>query len=297
MPLLTGHVLNGKTVGVELNNYAIIEVPFKIETTPSLGYVDISTIKNWWNFGEGLADYLYIRREIKELVDLRGINSCLSTISDPPVSPADDDAHYIDPNGTATGDWAGYEGYIATYDLANTQWVKEPKDFVGYRLGDADEKLICSKIKIGSSADHFTDYGVPTIVDYGEDYHRNAINTRTDRMLRAIVEVYNRLPINAYEVLADLTGTPLGDTIGRYKDYGVKGTVEDFDIDHNNNPTPGVCDYLLSRSPFTGVEPFLSAGYPGGLTTKGWTPIDGTPLLDFANELYNILVYGDANYS
>lgn len=296
MSLLTAHLINGQPVGLVVKKYSLITVPFKIESSPSPGYTDISTIQNWWDFGFDInQDYLYVRREIKNLVNQKGVDDCISTISDPPGSPVDGDRHYIDPNATATGDWATYEGYIATWDETNTQWVKEPRDFVGYRLCTTEEKLICSKLKIGSSADHFTDYGVPTIVDYGEDYHRNAIETRTNRMLRAIVEVYNRLPINAYEVLSDLTSTALGDTIGRYKDYGVQGTLEDYDVDHNNNPTPGVCDYLLSRAPFNNVEPHISAGYPAGLTLKGWSPIDATTLNDFATELYNILVYGDAS--
>ena len=298
MSLLTAHLINGQPVGLVVKKYSLITYPFKIENTPSPGYQDISSVKNWWDFGRDLdRDYLYVRREIKVIVEQKGIDSTISTLSTPPSSPADGDSHYIDPQATATGDWVGYEGYIATWDEANTQWVKEPKDFVGYRQGDSDEKLICSKLKIGGSADHFADYGVPAIVDYGFEYHKAAIATRTERMLRAIVEVYNRLPINAYEILADLTSSPLGDTIGRYKDYGVKGVVEDYDIDHNSNPTPGVTDYILSRAPFNNQEPYISAGYPSGLTLKGWSPIDATTLNDFATEIYNILVYGDSSGS
>jgi len=79
----------------------------------------------------------------------------------------------------------------------------------------------------------------------------------------------------------------------RYMEFGIKGTVEDFNKDFNPNPTPGICDWLLSRTPFSNVEPYISAGYPSGLTLKGWTPIDGSTLNNFATKVYNILVYGN----
>ena len=295
MSILTAHVLNGKTVGVDLTHYNVITVPFKIElTTPSLGYVDISTIENWWNFADGLQDFSYIRREIKLLINQKGIDACISTLSTPPGSPTDGDQHYIDPLATATGEWTTYEGNIATWDQTNTLWVIEPTDFVGYRLLTITEKLIAAQLKIGSQTDHFTDYGVPAIVDYGFDYHKQSIQAREDRLLRAIVEVYNRLPLNSYVVLSDLTSSPLGDVIGRYEKYGVKGTVEDYHAIFNPSPTPGITDYLYSRAPFDGVQANLDAGFPTGLTLKAWSPIDAANLTEFATEIYNILVYGDA---
>lgn len=296
MSLLTAHVLNGQVVGTQLTNYSVITVPFKIESTASLGYVDISSITNWWDFGRDLdKDYSYVRREIKLLVDQKGIDSVISTLSTPPGSPADNDAHYIDPDATATGDWAGYEGYIATYDLGGTQWVKEPPSHVGYRLCTSSEKAICAELKIGSSADHFADYGIPAIVDYGVEYHRHSIIARKERLLRAQVEIYNRLPINAFTTLTDLIGSPLGNITELYSEYGLKGSVEDYNVDYNPTPAPGICDYILARAPFDGQQVYLDAGYADGLKNKGWTPIDATTLSDFADELYNILVYGDPN--
>lgn len=295
MSLLTAHVLNGQVVGTQLTNYSVITTPFKIESTPSLGYVDISSVVNWWDFGRDLdKDYSYVRREIKALVDQKGIDSVISTISTPPGSPADGDKHYIDPLATATGDWAGYEGYIAKYDLGNTLWIKEPPCHEGYRLCTTAEKDICAELKIGSSADHFADYGVPAIVDYGVEYHRQSILAREERLLRAQVEIYNRLPINAFTILTDLIASPIGDLTELYAKYGLKGSVEDYNIDYNPTPAPGICDYLLARAPFDGNEPYVSAGYANGLKNKGWTPIDATTLNDFADEIYNIIVYGDA---
>jgi len=194
MSILTGHVLNGKIVGVELNNYAIINTPFKVEQiTSSLGYADISSVENWWNFGEGLEDYLYLRREIKALVVQKGIDDCLTIISTPPVSPTDGDKHYVDPNSTATGDWVGYEGWCATWNAAGPAWVFEPPEWLGYRVCTQAEKDICAQLKIGSQSDHFADYGVPAIVDYGLTYHMESRKTREYRMLQATVEVYNIL--------------------------------------------------------------------------------------------------------
>lgn len=292
MSNLYGHVLNGKIVGVEINNYAVIKVPFVIGEVAPLGYADISTIENWWNFGEGLEDYLYLRREIKNIVVDKGIANCISTLSDPPISPADGDNYYVDPNGTATGIWEGYEGWCATWDNTNSIWVKEPPEWLGYRVCSNAEKNICAKLKIGSQGDHFADYGVPAIVDYGLEYHREARATREARMLRAVVEVYNIIPLNVAESLGDITASPLGDMYFRYMEFGVKGTVEDFNKDFNPNPTPGIIDWIQSRAPFNNQEPFISAGYPSGLTQKTWTPIDGSTLQQFSDKLYNVLVNG-----
>ena len=75
-------------------------------------------------------------------------------------------------------------------------------------------------------------------------------------------------------------------------EFGVKGTVEDFNKDFNPNPTPGITDWIMARAPFSNVEPYISAGYPSGLLLKGWTPIDGSTLNDFCTKIYNILVCG-----
>ena len=295
MSLLTSHLLNGKTVGIEVPLNPAIEVPFKIEQTVSEGYKDVSTIVNWWNYGRTLdKDYSYVRREIKSLVDQKAIDATISTISTPPPTPANADSHYIDPLGTATGDWAGYEGYVATFDTPGDQWIKEPPCHPGYRLCTTAEKDICAELKIGSSADHFADYGVPAIVDYGVEYHRNSIYAREERILRAQVEIYNRLPVNAFTILTDLISSPIGDLTELYAKYGLKGQVEDYNVDYNPTPAPGICDYVMARAPFNGQEPYVSAGYADGLKNKGWTPIDATTLSDFADEIYNILVYGDS---
>ena len=293
MVLLTAHLLNGQKVGVDIPTNSIIQEPFKVETTPSLGYADISSIENWWNFGQTLEDYLYIRTRIKAHAKDLGIADTISTLSDPPVSPTDGDKYYIDTEAPATGDWIGYEGWCTTWDESNTQWVKEPPDWLGYRVATQAEKDILAQLKIGSQADHFIDYGVPAIVDYGLDYHIKARETRQYRMLRATVEVYNILPLNVAEALGNITASPLGDMYNTYIEFGVKGTVEDFNKDFNPNPTPGIIDWILSRAPFNNVEPYITAGYPTGLTLKGWTPIDSTTLSNFSTRLYNILVYGN----
>jgi len=134
--------------------------------------------------------------------------------------------------------------------------------------------------------------GVPTIVDYGLEYHITSRNTREHRMLRTTVEVYNLLPLNVAEALGNITASPLGDMYNRYMEFGVKGTVEDFNKDYNSNPTPGICDWILARAPFNNQEPFISAGYPSGLILKDWKPIDNQTIDNFATKIYNILVYG-----
>lgn len=294
MTLLTAHVLNGQIVGTELTHYSVITEPFKIENSPSLGYVDISSVANWWKFGQDLnRDYSFVRKEVKLLIAQKGIDACISTISDPPVGASDGDQHYIDPVGTATGSWAGYEGWVGTFDFAEDQWVIEPPHWVGYRLCNTEEKFIAANYKIGSQADHYADYGVPTIVDYGEEYHLQSIFARQRRMRRATVEVYNRLPANVAEVLQNMEASPLGNMYNRYIEFGVKGTVEDYNVDFNPTPTPGIADWIMGRSVFSNVEPYSSAGYPTGLKLKtGWSPIDAADLDAFCDEMYDIIVNG-----
>ena len=292
MVLLTSHLISGQRMGIDIPFNSLVEHPILIEDTVSPGYADISEIKCWWKFKDVTypqRDYLFVRKEIKSLINKRGIESTLSTISDPPVSHSEGDSHYIDPEGTATGEWAGYEGFIATSDGSN--WIKEPPCHPGYRVLDDEEKDIAAHYKIGSQFDHFADYSVPGISDYGLDYHKNSIIARSERKLRAVAEFYNRLPGYASVVLTDLIRNPIGDLTELYEEWGIKGTLEDYNIDFNPTPTPGIVDYCLGRAPFNGAEPFLSAGYPVGLLLKGWTPVD-TDITTFCDQIYDILVNG-----
>ena len=294
MVLLTAHVLNGQIMGVDIPVNSIIRHPFKIETSPSIGYVDVSSVKNWWVFGRDLGrDYLYVRDRIKNIINQKGIDDCISTLSSPPSNPTDNDRHYVDKDEVATGDWAGYEGWTAIWNEDLSKWWFEPTEWVGYRTLNQEEKDIAAQIKIGSQADHFADYGVPSIVNYGFDYHKKSRSTRQERMMRAVVEVYNIIPLNVGEALTNITASPLGDMYTRYIEFGVKGTAEDYNKDFNPNPTPGIADWLLSRATFSGVEPYASAGFPIGLSLKPWVPIDGSTIQEFADKVYGILVKGD----
>lgn len=292
MALLTAHVLNGKRVGVDIPVNSIIEIPFKIEEEPSLGYADISSVENWWKFGITLKDYLFVRKKIKELIIEKGIQDTDETRSSPPSLPVEGKKYYINHDEIATDEWTGYEGWVASWNILERVWKFEPAEWVGYRVCSTSEKDIAAQLKIGSQGDHFADYGVPAIVDYGFDYHKKSRSTREERMLRTTVEVYNLLPLNVAEALGDITNSPLGDMYSRYIEFGVKGTVEDYNKDFNPNPTPGICDWVLGRAPFIDEAPYNVAGYPNGLIDKDWQPIDGTTIQYFANKIFNILVNG-----
>lgn len=289
MTLLTAHLINGQKVGIETSIPAAITEPFKIENTISPGYADVSTIRNWHKYGINLnRDYIFVRKEIKSIVEQIAIEASLATIADPPVSPNVNDQYYI--SSPATGNWAGYEGQIALW--TGSMWVKEPTHHVGYRLLSTEEKIIVSSYKIGSVSDHFSEFGVPSVVDIGEEYHLKSIEARKARMLRATVEVYNRLLSNYAQVLQQLTYSQVGNMIASYKDWGIKGTVEDYNVDFNPNPTPGIIDYALARAPFDGTQANLDAGFPSGLANQLWITVDGKNMTEFSQELYDILVTG-----
>ena len=85
MALLTAHLIEGQPVGLVVKNYSLIKVPFKIEDEISPGYTDISSISNWYELGTNLnRDYLFVRKEIKKLCDLKAIESCDEVRSNPP---------------------------------------------------------------------------------------------------------------------------------------------------------------------------------------------------------------------
>lgn len=292
MAKLVSHVIDGQIIGVDLLSWSLIKVPFKIindaDVIP-LGYTDISSVQTWWDYGRNLTrDYLFVKDEIKKLVAKKGRESStiIARLNTPLTQPVANGIYLI--GSSPTGEWVNHAGFVTFYK--NNTWEYEPCEYLGYRLLNPSEKLICAELKIGSQKDHFSDYGVPTIVDYGVEFHRNSIEVRQERMLRTTVEIYNRLPLNSYEVLVELTTGPLGDTVSRYEKYGVKGTYEDFNIDFNPNPTPGICDYIQGRAPFDGN--YSQAGFPAGLKLKNWNPIDAASISTFADEIYNILTKG-----
>ncbi len=290
MAILSAHLLNGKIVGIETPTYSLIEHPFKIElNTPSPGYVDVSSVSNWWDYGFTLnRDFIYVRTQISNLIKKKGIDSCISTVTSPPSNPELNKHYYINPNG-ATGEWTTYGGFIATW--TGEEWKIEEPTFVGYPLLNEKEKLIAANLKIGSQLDHFRDFGVPDIVSYGIDYHRKSIQARAERLLRTSVEVYNILPINTAEILTSLTMSPIGDVYTRYERFGVKGTYEDYNTFFNPTPTPGIADYIMARAPWDGS--MIVQGFPKGIKLQNWQPIGYENLTDFCNHLYNILVIGD----
>lgn len=292
MVILSAHVLEKKIMGIEIPVNSIVKHPFLIEETPSVGYVDISSVYSWWHFGRDLGkDYLYIRERIKESIIKISIENCADIRSTPPLIPVVNEYIYIDKNKEAEGSWKGREGWVTYW---TTEWNFEPATWLGYRsLQNIEEKRIAASLKIGSQADHFKDWGIPTIVNHGYTYHKNSIVTRTDRLHRAVVEVYNIIPANTAEALSNLVASPLGNMYYRFLEFGIKGSVEDYDMDFNPNPTPGILDWIMSRPPFSGETTYLDMGFPTGLTKKDWYPIDNSSIEEFADKLYNILYHGE----
>lgn len=297
MAKLAAHVLNGKIVGIETPQYSLIEEPFKIvkdDVTIPIGYVDISSINNWWNYGFDLnKDYIYIRTEIKNHVELLAIDSTTDTLSDPPSNPTIGEKYFIDPSKPAVGAWMNYQGAIATWSI--DKWIIEPPEFIGYRMLDQKQKLIAAHLKIGGQLDHFQDFGVPDIVNYGLGYHKRSMEARKNRILIASVEVFNIIPAASGSVLGNLIASPVGDTYSNYERFGVKGTLEDYHPFFNPSPVPGIADYIMARFPWDGT--LTTQGFPVGLARSSYMPIDGSNIEDFASILYNILIYGEYHYA
>lgn len=261
-------------------------IPFLIEETPSPGYADISSVENWEKFGnrpELNRDYTYVRSEIKEIIKQKGINTTLSVVNDPDtISKVEGDRYLVGEN--PVGDFADREGFVATVQ-SDLSWEFEDTEAVGYRELSLAEKEIAARYNIGDLNDHEQDFFPAKVFAWNTEYHAASTATRKKRRLHAETIVYRDLPLYGEIIVAEMRFSPYGDLISRYTEHGKKGTLEDRSA-FSPNPTPGICDYLFSRSIFA------PDGSNPGLSSKAWTTRTGRPLSELVQQMYDVLVYG-----
>ena len=297
MSLLTAQVIKRQKVGVDIPipPKTIVPVPFLVTNSPPPEFANISSIKNWYEFGiEGNylnKDYLYIRNEILTLIDQRAFDTCLEEINDPTtVTPNTGDRYCV---GTEpVGDFIGKQRAIAQWN--GSSWDFLDPDVVGYNLASPEEKEIAARLYIGLIEDHERDFDSTETKIWREEYHAAATETRVKRMLSAETLIQQELP--AYQAVIMLTITSLVTEINAtgtpqlynidfhklYKDFGVKGEKIDFHPIKNPNPAVGIIDYFYGTSLFTGK----------GLIDMPFQPVNMT-LQELCDRLYDILVLGN----
>lgn len=199
----------------------------------------------------------------------------------------------LDLNGNKPFMWldnplGGYED-IHTIELINTYGFNQDYDYKFVRdaikeivldagSGDEeqgfsalldDQKVICSKLKIGTFNQRKAVLGISDLISAMTDYRAKTEEARLTRGLLAEVQVRNRLPNDDEEVFLDA-----GQLLVNYKMFGIDG------LQYGDNVV-GVGDYVNNNGPF-----LLT-----GLRTKNFTPEDMS-LNDFCDLLIDILIHG-----
>ncbi len=299
MSLLTAQIIGGKKVGIDISipPKTIIEIPFLVANDPAPEFADISSILNWYKFGiEGnylKKDYLFIRNEIVKLIDKKAENTCLGELNDPTtVTPNTGDRYCV--GIEPTGVFVGKQNAIAEWN--GSEWIFLDKDVLGYSLCSLEEKEIAAQLYVGLISDHEADFDSTETKLWREEYHEKATETRLKRMLAAETLIQQELPAYQSFVLLtitslvtelDLTGTGQTqlysiDLHKNYKDFGVKGSIEDFHPIKNPNPAVGIMDFFYGRSLFTNK----------GLINMPFTPTNMT-MQELCDRVYDILINGN----
>lgn len=144
------------------------------------------------------------------------------------------------------------------------------------------EKEIILKLNIADVATLVNAFGLQTVLDTATVYHEESKKYRARRIDVASVYIYNVYtePYAAI-ILQQLVGSPAGNLINNYVDFGVKGDGQD------GFQTVGIMDYIKSGSIFTGA----------GLAEAGVTPTEesGLTLAELIEDIIDVLTEGVLN--
>jgi len=136
------------------------------------------------------------------------------------------------------------------------------------------EKKLASEHFAVAKADRDTVHTMEEQVTFGTKFHIHSIESRDNRRLSAVGEVYNRLTsgTDQMDLMADVSGL-----LEQYVKYGIEGTLEG-DIE-------GLFDYIEGRTGTT----WETTGLP---SKTGYT-IEGMTLTQLKDRLMDILANGN----
>ena len=290
--LLTAFVFNNKPC---LNGHGggAVNIPLKIEDTPSFGYIDVSSISNWYNEGFNLdRDFIFVRDRISEkVIELAQANTIATINSLDEVNNSSQGDRYL--AGKDVDSALGYyPGGIFVYLYG--KWEFRDPEIQGYYDVPKEEKEYLAKLYIGEQYQHEADFGVDTVKQWRGDYHNNATDARSQRLKKA--EGFIEIELRAYSGLIVLTITSLVteldvgfgsqlysiDMHKNFKEFGIKGSIEDYHPVKNPQPSVGIMDYIMSRNLFDGK----------GLRSMPWQPATLPDIKAACERLHQILVIG-----
>lgn len=294
MTKLFEHILEGGgsiTLGLGLDT---IKEPLLLleesEVAPQ-EYRDITNIVNLdiWGHKAKYSDYLRVRSTILDEFYKIAMLSCLGTVADEsealqliPVQNTEQ-LYYFCISDNPSSLFLDKEGYVAIYDTISQEWSFSSKEDLGFSLANNFEKDVAVKYSIMSSKAALQEgYSLARIVEENIIYHKKAQECRKKRLLEASVYIWNIIPENANKVMGFVINPLYGNLYSLYQEFGVKGTLEDYESVRNRNPGLGILDYVLSRDIWIG----------NGLTEKSWETTNGMTLEDLGNLIYNLLHKG-----
>lgn len=144
------------------------------------------------------------------------------------------------------------------------------------------EKEIILRLNVTDVASLVREFGLQTVLGKANDYHLQSIAYRNRRIQVASVYIYNVYtePFAAV-ILQQLVGSPAGNLIDNYVNYGVKGDGQD------GFQTVGILDYIKSNAPFDA----------SGLAQAGVAPTveSGLSIADLVEDIEDIIVHGILN--
>lgn len=247
------------------DNETIPAVQWSASSVPGHTQATTVTDLNDHGFRNG-KDYRFVRNYIKDFVNTGG--APISTLNDPPSTPATNDIHLVDT--VPTGAWVGHAGEYAVWDGA--AWVFDVDQLdAGVRILSASEQVICCELKIGSQAKRNSIVGAVNAEALGLAYDAKMKPVREIRLGRAKSHLHSELPDDAGTVLDEARGA-----IVDYILFGREGTVQ--------GDSEGITDYFNS----------LGSWAPNlGLKDKPWTPINSASMSALVTELEDIMINGN----
>lgn len=255
-----------------------------------LGYRDITSIVNLdlWGHKVASSDYLRVRSAIVELIKQKALANCFGNASSADdaltlIAESEDEErtiwHFCTKESSATeGIWVHNAGYYIRYDGA--EFKKEPIVDAGLDYCNMSEQAIAIKYSIVSVIKMlYAGFKLERILKEGKDYHLSAIAARQDRLITASLLVWNIIPYNAQEVIGTCINPMYGNMYFMFKEFGVKGSTDDYDSIRNPTPGPGILNYIDGTGIWEGT----------GIAQKNWQTVNGQPIEEFAKDLANIL--------
>lgn len=151
---------------------------------------------------------------------------------------------------------------------------------LAYADANIEERAVLASFLLATPAELLQDMPISEIAKLGRAYHQSSKKARQDRWDLACSIAFNDAPQIVYTILGFAISSAFENMAYRYTEFGVKGTIEDYDPIRQTEPTIGIIDYLLSRANFAGI----------GLSSQPGTTASGQTYAQLAQQLADLLI-------